>query len=66
MGEAEIVSGKLPLAKKTGYGSIEFSGAIPWRLWRMSWPHENTGWDGILVLFTGKLLCGGQYQGPVR
>ena len=28
MGVAKIVSGKLPLAKKTGYGSIEFSNAM--------------------------------------
>ena len=34
---------------------------MPLRWWRMSWSHENTGWNGILVLVISEVLFGGQY-----
>ena len=57
MGETETVSGKLPLAQKTGYGSIEFSNAIMFTAFMTFGLFFFTDIVGLSPSFAGAILA---------
>ena len=57
MGEAEIISGKLPLAQKTGYGSIEFSNAMVFTCFLTFGMFFFTDIVGLSPSFAGMILA---------